>query len=63
MFSGRADLHESFDDNSGVYRIALEVRNRVFGFLFGYEGTFTCEFPVACDAPAVLKPVRHERRE
>lgn len=63
LFSGRADLHESFDDDAGVYRIRLEVRNRVFGFLFGYEGTFTCEFPDAADAPDRLKPRRHERRE
>ncbi len=62
LFSGRAQLHESFDDTAGVYRIKMEVHNRVFGFLFGYEGEFTCEFPVATDAPTRLKPVRHERR-
>ena len=62
LFSGHADLRESFDDEAQVYRINLEVRNRVFGFLFGYEGTFTCEFPPAQDAPARLKPRRHERR-
>lgn len=63
LFSGRAELHESFDDEAGVYRIKMEVHNRFFGFLFGYEGEFTCEFPDATDAPARLKPVRHERRE
>jgi hypothetical protein len=63
LFSGRADLRESFDDAAGVYRIRLEVRNRVFGFLFGYEGEFTCEFPPASDAPARLKPVRTEARD
>ena len=63
LFSGRADLRESFDDEAGVFRITLEVHNRFFGFLFGYEGTFTSEFPEAHDAPARLKPVRHERRE
>lgn len=63
LFSGRADLHERFDDASGVYRISLEVRNRFFGFLFGYDGEFTCEFPAATDAPARLKPVRTEARE
>lgn len=62
LFSGRARLEESFDDATGLYGIRLEVRNRVFGFLFGYEGTFACEFPDATDAPARLKPVRHERR-
>lgn len=62
LFSGRAQLHERFDDVAGVYRIRMEVHNRVFGFLFGYEGEFTCEFPAATDAPQRLKPVRHERR-
>lgn len=62
LFSGRADLHESYDDNAEVYRIRLEVRNRVFGFLFGYQGEFRCEFPAATDAPVEIKPVHHERR-
>lgn len=62
LFSGRAQLHELFDEDAGVYRIRMEVHNRVLGFLFGYEGEFTCEFPAATDAPARLKPVRHERR-
>lgn len=63
LLSGHADLHEDFDDEAGEYRIRLEVRNRVFGFLFGYEGSFTCEFPKATDAPSHTKPLRHERRE
>jgi hypothetical protein len=63
LFSGRAELHESYDDEAQLYRMSLEVRNRWFGFLFGYEGTFSCEFPDALDAPARLKPIRHERRE
>lgn len=62
LFSGRADLHESFDDAAGVFRIRMEVRNAFLGFLFGYEGEFTCEFPPATDAPLRLKPLRHERR-
>ncbi|WP_293169917.1 DUF4166 domain-containing protein [Microcella sp.] len=64
LFSGRADLHESFDDDTGEFVIRLEVRNRAFGFLFGYEGRFTCQFPPVGDAPpAHVLPVRHERRE
>lgn len=67
LFSGRAELRESFDEAAGVYRVAMEIRNPVFGFLFGYEGEFSCEFPPALDAPVRLKPVRlkpvrHERR-
>jgi hypothetical protein len=60
--SGFAELVESYDDAARCFRIRLEVSNRLFGFLFGYEGTFTCEFPAATDAPARLKPRRHERR-
>jgi hypothetical protein len=62
LFSGRAELRESYDDDAQCYRISLEVHNRAFGFLFGYEGTFECEFPDATDAPTRLKPRRHERR-
>ena len=62
LFSGYADLRESFDDEAGVYRIHLEITNRRFGFLFGYEGWFRCEFPQAHDAPARLRPIRHEPR-
>lgn len=63
IFSGRAELRESYDDGAGVFRIRLEVRNRAFGYLSGYEGTFRCEFPDAADVPAHVLPVRHERRE
>ncbi|WP_213815948.1 DUF4166 domain-containing protein [Glaciihabitans sp. dw_435] len=62
LFSGRATLREAYNDELGKYSINLEVHNRVFGFLFGYEGTFDCTFTAAQDAPARLKPVRHEIR-
>lgn len=63
LFSGRADLHESFDDVTGEYVIRLEVKNRVFGFLFGYEGRFQCEFPSTDAPPDHVLPRAHERRE
>lgn len=56
VFSGEATLQESYDDEAKTFRVALEVRNRVFG----YEGQFQCEFVPATDAPTDLKPVRHE---
>lgn len=62
LFSGRADLRESWDADAEVFRIRLEVRNRWFGFLFGYEGWFTAEYPDAEPVPAHLLPRRHERR-
>jgi hypothetical protein len=62
LFSGQATLHESYDDDAGVFRVSLEVRNRIFGFLFGYDGEFTCEFLPSTGAPAELRPRRHEAR-
>jgi hypothetical protein len=62
LFSGRAELRESYDETAQIYRVAMQVRNPVFGFLFGYEGEFTCEFLPADDAPTRLKPRRHELR-
>jgi len=62
LLSGEARLHEWFDDDEQRFHVDLEVRNRLLGFLFGYRGTFTCEFPDADDVPAGLQPVRHEVR-
>ena len=62
LFSGRARLRERFDDEDGMFHVDLEVRNDRFGFLFGYRGTFACEWIPATDAPDRLKPRRHERR-
>ncbi|GAA1974210.1 DUF4166 domain-containing protein [Isoptericola halotolerans] len=62
LLSGRATLRERYDDEAQVFRIDLEVRNRLFGFLFGYDGQFTCDYPAATTAPERLLPVRHERR-
>lgn len=62
LFSGRARLRERFDDRDGLFHIDLEVRNSRFGFLFGYQGSFACEWVPATDAPERLKPKRHEAR-
>jgi hypothetical protein len=62
LFSGRALLRERYDDADGRFHVDLEVTNERFGFLFGYRGSFACEWVPAADAPARLKPVRHERR-
>ena len=62
VFSGRATLHERYDDTDERFHVDLEVRNDRFGFLFGYQGSFTCEWAPATDAPGRLKPLRHEPR-
>ncbi|WBL19560.1 DUF4166 domain-containing protein [Citricoccus sp. NR2] len=62
-FSGVAELTERYDDERGVFTIDLEVRNRLLGFLFGYRGEFTCDYPEAATTPSAVKPRREERRE
>lgn len=62
IFSGRATLHERWSEEDDRFYVDLEVRNPVFGFLFGYSGWFTCEWVAAADAPARLKPRRTEAR-
>lgn len=65
LFSGRADVHEWFDDAIGRFRIEVAVSNPVWGRLFGYRGTFDVEWkPVpAGSVPPDVKPRREERRE
>lgn len=65
ILTGTADLYESYDDSRGVFTMQMQVRNPVFGFLFGYRGEFTCTYPSMADiqAPETLKPVREEIRE
>lgn len=64
LASGTALLHEYFDDDDGVYRMDLTVSNPIIGPIFGYRGSFTCDFstvePVAI--PASVKPLREETR-
>lgn len=62
ILSGRATLHEYFDDADQQFHVDLEVHNHRVGFLFGYRGAFQCEWMPASDAPERLKPRRHERR-
>ena len=63
--SGVADVIEWFDDAIGRYRITVDVRNRRFGRLFGYRGTFDAEWPAVVDGrvPAHVLPLRQERRD
>lgn len=64
-FSGVADVCEWFDEESGKYRIEVNVSNRRFGPLFGYRGSFDVEWRRidVCEVPAPLKPWREEKRE
>ena len=62
LFSGRARLHEYYEDSDQRFHVDLEVRNDRFGFLFGYRGSFQAEWMPSTAAPARLKPRRHEIR-
>ena len=62
--SGIANVREWFDEQSGRHRIVVDVRNRTWGRLFGYSGSFDVEYRVvAGGAPAHILPRRVERRE
>lgn len=65
LFAGHAVVREWWDDTAQRFRIDVNVSNRVFGPLFGYQGSFTvAERPCGPDEiPLDVQPVREERRE
>lgn len=65
LFSGAADVCEWYEDSDNRFHIEVDVRNRVWGRLFGYRGSFTIEWiPVKREEiPNDILPVRCERRE
>ncbi len=63
--SGTAMVEEWFDDSENCFRIKVDVRNRLLGKLFGYQGRFQVE-PVDTrgrGVPSNVKPLREEPRE
>jgi len=64
-FSGIATVREWYDDAIQKYRIEVSVKNRMWGKLFGYRGTFDVEWLEGDQAipPSHVKPLREERRE
>src|SRR6185295_9150899 len=42
--SGIADVREWYDDKTRRFRIVVEVRNSIWGQLFGYRGSFDIEW-------------------
>jgi hypothetical protein len=63
LFSGRAEVCEWFDDILQCFRIEVIVKNRWWGRLFGYTGSFQVEWKQAQTPPAVAFPKRTESRE
>jgi hypothetical protein len=65
LFSGVADVREWYDDEARCFRIHVDVRNRVWGRLFGYRGSFQVEWLAVTpgQVPAHILPIRQEHRE
>jgi Domain of unknown function (DUF4166) len=65
LFAGHAAVRESWDEPSQQFKIDVNVKNRVFGPLFGYHGSFTVtERPcTVTEIPLDVLPVRQEWRE
>ncbi len=65
LFTGIAEVREWYDDAAQCFRIVVDVRNRRWGPLFGYRGSFTVEWKAVAPgmAPTHILPHRQERRE
>ncbi len=58
LLSGKAKVRESYDDASGRFVIDVQIRNLLFGHIFGYSGWFQLE-QIPCEqVPERAKPVR-----
>ena len=61
--SGYAEVWVWYDDIAECFRIEVVVRNRLWGRLFGYSGSFQVEWQQLEAAPTNAFPKRTERRE
>jgi len=63
LWSGIADVCETYDDEEDRFRIEVSVHNQLWGRLFGYRGWFVERRLGGTQVPDDVKPVREERRE
>jgi hypothetical protein len=66
LFSGDARVREWYDDQEQKFKISVVVSNKIWGRLFGYEGSFDVDYvPIhsISDIPKDVLPVREEARE
>lgn len=63
LFSGAAEVREWFDEGTGRFKISVAVRNRTWGRLFGYRGSFDVEWRPITSIPEHILPRRQDRRE
>lgn len=64
LIAGEAVVCERYDPDTDRFRVSVQVSNRRFGPLFGYEGSFAAEYRPAGSGPlpARLRPRRQESR-
>ena len=65
LFSGIANVREWYDDQQKCFRIEVDVRNKIWGRLFGYRGRFDVEWLKVepGQVPSQVLPKRQDRRE
>jgi len=65
LFSGVASVREWFDEKARQFRISVDVRNKTWGRLFGYRGSFAVEWHkvIPGEIPRRILPQRQEARE
>ena len=63
LFSGIAEVREWYDEQAQRFRIVVDVRNKTWGPLFGYRGSFDVEWVKTAAVPSHVLPRRQERRE
>jgi hypothetical protein len=63
LFSGIADVREWYDNEARCFRIVVDVRNDVWGPLFGYRGRFDVEWRAVAEVPERILPIRQECRD
>ena len=63
FFSGVAEVCEWYDDVAQCFRIEVSATNRRWGKLFGYTGSFQCNWKQGADVPPEILPRRVEPKE
>jgi hypothetical protein len=64
FFSGQAHVYVWFDESIGRYKVECEVKNKFWGTLFGFVGTFDVDWADVdpADIPKSVMPKREESR-
>ena len=66
FFTGNASVCEWYDDKEEQFKISVVVKNKLWGALFGYEGSFNVKYidvNSKDDIPEEVLPIREEKRE